>query len=118
MYLVATRILRSWWWRKAVRDIVDIGHGAHIDPGLRHGDNDVGKAEAEAFDEHDALVGIGDHFADEIFAGDAEMHGARRELRGDFGGRQIGDLDIVEAGDRAAIVARATRLDRESIPPA
>ena len=40
------------------------------------------------------------------------MHGALRELRGDFGGREIGDLDAVEPGDGAAIVARAARLDQ------
>ena len=33
------------------------------------------------------------------------------ELRGDFGGGEIGDLDAVEAGDGAAIIARAARLD-------
>ena len=33
------------------------------------------------------------------------------ELRGDLGGREIGDLDAGQAGDRAAIVARAARLD-------
>src|SRR3954449_13425000 len=32
----------------------------------------------------------------QIFAGDAEMHRAARKLCGDFAGRQIGDLDIVE----------------------
>ena len=40
------------------------------------------------------------------------MHGAGGKLRGDFGGRKIGDLDAVEAGDGAAIVARAARLDQ------
>ena len=34
-----------------------------------------------------------------------------RELRGDFRRREIGDLDAVKAGDGAAIVARAARLD-------
>src|SRR4029079_19552017 len=38
------------------------------------------------------------------------MHHAARELRGDLAGRQIGDLDIVEAGNRAAIIACAARL--------
>ena len=93
-------------------DVVDVGHGAHVDPGLRHRDHDIGEAEAEAFDQHHALVGVGDLLAHQVLAGDAEMHGAGRELRGDFGGRQIGDLDAVEAGDGAAIVARAARLDQ------
>ena len=55
-----------------------IGHGAHVDPGLRHRDDDIGKAEAEAFDQHDALVGVGDHLAHQILAGDAEVDGALR----------------------------------------
>src|SRR5262249_30295471 len=45
-------------------------------------------------------------------AGDAEMHRPLRQLVGDFGGRQIGDLDLIEPGDRAAVVARAARLDQ------
>ena len=57
-----------------------------------------------------ALVGIGNAFTQQILAGDAEMHHAARQLRGDFARREIGDLDIVEAGDGAAIVARAARL--------
>ena len=32
-------------------DVVEIGHGAHVDPGLRHGDDDIGEAEAELVDE-------------------------------------------------------------------
>ena len=93
-------------------DVVDVGHGAHVDPGLRHRHHDVGIAEAEALDQHHALVGVRHLLAHQVFAGDAEMDGALRELAGDFGGRQIRDLDAVEAGDGAAIVARAARLDQ------
>ena len=93
-------------------DVVEVGHGAHVDPGLRHRHHHVGEAEAEPFDQHHFAVGVRDHLAHQVFAGDAEMHGAGRELRGDFGGRQIGDLDAVEPGDGAAIVARAARLDQ------
>ena len=39
------------------------------------------------------------------------MHRALRELLRDVGRRQIGDLDAGQVGDRAAIVARAARLD-------
>ena len=81
-------------------DVVDVGHGAHVDPGLRHRDHDIGKAKAEALDQHHALVGVGDHLAHQILAGDAEMHGAGASCAGDLGGRQIGDLDAVETGDR------------------
>ena len=93
-------------------DVVEIGHGAHVDPGLRHRDDDIGKAEAEPLDQHDASVGLRNHLAHQILAGDAEMHRALRELRGDFGGREISDLDAVEAGNGAAIIARAARLDQ------
>ena len=51
-----------------------------------------------------------DAFAQQVLAGDAEMHHAARELRGDLARREIGDLDIVEAGDGAAIIACAARL--------
>ena len=47
----------------------------------------------------------------QILAGDAEVHRALAELRGDFRRRQVNDLDAVEILDGAAIVARATRLD-------
>ncbi len=93
-------------------DVVEIGHGANVDPGLRHRDHDIGETEAEPFDQHHAPVGVRDHLAHQILAGDAEMDGAGRELAGDFGGRQISDLDAVETGDGAAIVARAARLDQ------
>ena len=38
------------------------------------------------------------------------MDRAPRKLRGDFARRQIGDLDIVQSIDGAAVVARAARL--------
>ena len=95
---------------KAGGDVVEIGHGAHVDPGLRHRDHDIGAAKAEIVDQRHALVGIGDAFAHQIFAGDAEMYRAARQLRGDLAGREIGDLDIVEPVDGAAIVAGAARL--------
>src|SRR5262249_5091572 len=41
----------------------------------------------------------------------AEVHRPRGELPRDLGGREICDLDVVEARDRAAIVARPARLD-------
>ena len=81
---------------KSGGDIVEIGHGAHVDPSLRHGDDDVGVAEAQRrqklhFASASAIV-----LAHEIFAGHAEMHIAAGELRDDFGGREKGDFD---AGD-------------------
>src|SRR5262245_8318751 len=97
--------------------VVYIRHRAHIDPGLRYSDNDVGKTEAESLDEHDALVCVWDHLTDEIFAGDPEMDSPRRELSGDFRSRQVGDLDIIESSDSAPIIARPTRLDERQSRP-
>ena len=93
------------------RDIVEIGHGADIDPGLRHRDHDIGEAEAEAFEQDHTLVGLRNHLAHQILAGDAHMGCALRKLGGDFGRGKIGDLDAVQTIDGAAIVACATRLD-------
>ena len=94
------------------RDVVEIGHAAHVDPGLRHRDHDIGEAEAQPLDHHHALVHVGDHLAQQILAGDAEMDRALRQRAGDLAGREIGDLDAGQSGDRAAIVARAARLDQ------
>ena len=91
-------------------DIVEIGHGAHVDPGLRHGDRDIGKTEAERFEQHDLVVRTLD-IADQVLSGDAEMHRATHELRCDLACRQIGDLDAIDAADAAAIFADTTRLD-------
>ena len=79
-YLVATRILRLVLEAERGRDVVEIGHAAHVDPGLRHRDHDIGVAEAEPVDQHDMLVGIGDLLAHQVLAGDAEMHHALRQL--------------------------------------
>ena len=40
------------------RDVVEIGHAAHVDPGLRHRDHDIGEAEAEPLDQHHALLDV------------------------------------------------------------
>ena len=103
--------MRSCLKPEGGRDVVEIGHVAHVDPGLRHGDDHIGEAEAELVDEHDLPIGIEDHLAHQVFAGDAELHRALAELRGDFRRREVGDLDAVKAGDGAAIVACAARFD-------
>jgi hypothetical protein len=92
------------------RDIVEVRHGAHVDPGLRHRDHHIGVAEAELVEQHHARIDVRNGLADLVLAGDAEMHAALRQLRGDVGGREVGDLDAGHAGDRAAIFARAARL--------
>ena len=91
-------------------DVVEIGHGADVDPGLRHGDDDVGLAEAERCQQHHAGIGVGDLLAHQILTGDAEMGGAGRELRDDLRGREIGDLGPAEPGNLTAVFALATRL--------
>jgi len=93
------------------RYVVEIGHATDIDPGLRHGNDNIGVAEAEALDHHHALFEIVDHFAQQILAGDTEVHSALRQLPGDLGRRKIRHLDVLQPGDGAAIVARAARLD-------
>ncbi len=55
-------------------------------------------AETERRQQFDFRFRIGNGFANEILAGDAEMHNARRELRDNVGGGQKRDLDIVQAG--------------------
>ena len=55
-------------------------------------------------------LGVGDLLAHQILAGDAEMRRAGGELADDLGRGDIGDLDARQAGDRAAIVARAAPL--------
>src|SRR5262249_48200586 len=95
--------------------VVKVGHGAHVDPGLRHGDNNIGKAKSKPGDQDDAVLGLRDHLADQILAGNAEMHGALAELARDLRCRQISDLDLLEAVNRAALVARPAGLD-ESKP--
>ena len=71
---------------EARRDVLDISHRAHIDPGLRHRDDDIRLAETELVDQHHALVGIREGLADLIFTGDTDVHRAEPELRRDVGG--------------------------------
>ena len=69
-----------------------------------------GAAETQRSEQLEALIGVGDLFAHEVLAGDAEMCAARGELRHDLRGRQIGDLDPGQPGERAAVVARPASL--------
>ena len=111
-YFVATRILRSWVWRKAVAT-------SSMSAMLRTSIQACGTAtttlawpKPSGSISTTLAVGIGDHLAHQVLAGDAKMHGAGGKLRRDLGSREIGDLDAVEPGDGAAIVARAARLDQ------
>jgi len=91
-------------------DVVDIRHRAHIDPSLRHRDYHIGETKSKSIDQHHAFVRVRDHLANKIFPGDTEVHGARRELAGNFGCRQIIERAAVEVRNRQdpdfVIVAR------------
>jgi len=43
-------------------DVVEIGHGADVDPGLRHGDDHIGAAKTERLDHQHATAGIRNAF--------------------------------------------------------
>src|SRR3984893_14146301 len=66
----------------------------------------MGVAKAERRQKFDFRFRIGDGFANEILAGDAEMHMAGGQLRDNVGGGKKRDLDILHAGQTSAIVAR------------
>ena len=63
-------------------------------------------AKSERRQKFDFRFRIGDGFANEILAGDAEMHMAGGQLRDNLGGGKKRDLDIRHAGQTSAIVAR------------
>ena len=92
------------------RHVLEVGHGAHVDPGLRHRDDDVGVTEAERRQHGHARVGVGHRLADQILARDAEMHAAVGEARHDLRARQERDLDPPDTLHRAAVVAGAAAL--------
>ena len=50
--------LDDYWVLEVDRNIVEIGHAAHVDPGLRHSHHHVGVTKAEAVDHDDAPVEI------------------------------------------------------------
>ena len=91
-------------------DILEIRHGAHVDPGARRGDHHIGVTEAEGAQEFELGLDVRDLLAHQILAGDAEMGRARGELGDDLGAGDIGDLDPGKADQRPAIVARAASL--------
>ncbi len=66
-------------------DIVEIGHGAHIDPGLGRGDDYVGVAEAERAQKLQPRLDVRNFLAQQILAGDAEMRAAGGKLADDLG---------------------------------
>ena len=98
-------------------DILEVRHRPHVDPGLRYGDDDIGVAEAERRQQFQlAICGL-DLLADEVLAGDPHVDLSGGKQADDLGGRDIGDLDAVDAFERAAIIAGAAPL-RELQPGA
>ena len=71
----------------------------------------MGAAEAERREQSEPCIRVRHLFAHEVFAGDAEMREALRELADDLRGREKRDFDAGQIGDGAAIVARAAALD-------
>src|ERR1700730_2768779 len=69
----------------------------------------MGVAEAERRQEFDLRFLIGDGCANEILAGNAEMHMAGGQLRDNVGGGKKRYLDILHAGQISAIVARTEK---------
>ena len=84
---------------------VEIGHVAHIDPEGRHGDDEIGEAEAHRGEFGHQVGPVGHFLAHEILAGDAEMQAAGGEFAGDLAGREQHELDAVDAAHGAAVFA-------------
>ena len=91
------------------RDLLEICDGRDVDPAPRHGDDDIGKAEAELLNEANPRRRVGNVFADHILAGDAEVDAAGLQGFCDLAGRNVGDVDARKAVDLAAISARRVR---------
>ena len=62
------------------RHIAEVGHGFHIEPDIRHGDDDIGMAKAQTGAEFDAGIGIGQPLAHQILTRDAEIDAARAQF--------------------------------------
>ena len=92
-------------------NVIEISHAAHIDPGLRYGDDNVGMSETQIVDEDDALIGVRNELVHEVASGEAEMRSTLRQSLHDLGSGEIGHADGGKIGDAAAIIARSARLD-------
>ena len=113
-YFVAMRSRRPWRARKARGDVVEILHRPDVDPELRHRDDDIGVAEAERREQRDPASASATRLAQQVLAGDAEMHVPGGELARDLGGGEERDLDAVDAGEAAAILPPAALLDGQA----
>ena len=86
-YLVATRSQRPWRQPEIGGDVGEVDHVGDVDPGVGHGDDDIGLAEVERLDENDVVLAVLGRLVDEVGAGDADVDGADDQLAGDLGGR-------------------------------
>jgi glycine/D-amino acid oxidase-like deaminating enzyme len=91
-------------------DILQVFHAIDVDPAIGHSDHDIGAAETKRQEKLYRAVDVGERFADQILAGDAELNASRFELVHDLGGGHVDDLDAVEAFERAAIATFVTGL--------
>jgi hypothetical protein len=95
-------------------DIVQVGHGGDIDPGVRRGHHHIGKAEAQRLDHGDAAGNVRRAFAQQVFAGDAQMDVAAEQRGGDLARREQHHIDTIQAANDGAVAARAGLLQRQS----
>ena len=68
-------------------DVGEVGHLGDVDPGVGHGDDDFGLAEAERLCEDDLVGAVLGFLVDEVGAGDAEIDRAADQLAGDLARR-------------------------------
>ena len=92
--------------------VFKVGHGAHVDPGLRHSHNHVGVAKTQRREQRHVVFGIGKAFAHKVLAGDAKVRGAGGKLLHDLGGRQEGHFNAGDFAQHAAIIACAAPLHK------
>ena len=87
--------------------LLQVGHGLDVDPALGHGDDQVGAAEAERAQQQHAGVDVAAALAQQVLAGDAQMHLPEVQGFGDVAGRQQPDLDAGHALEFGHVAARS-----------
>ncbi len=91
------------------RDIGQVAHRGHINPGIGHGNDDIGAAEAERLGETDRVRPLFGGFMDKVGAGHSDMDFAADQFAGNLTGRQEAHGDAGQGCDITLIGARATR---------
>jgi hypothetical protein len=90
-----------------VRHLLQVGHGLHVEPALRHRGDQVGAAEAERAEQQHPAVQVLAALAQQVLAGDAHVDLAGVQGLGDVGGRQQAHLGARHAAQAGQIAARA-----------